>query len=315
MKVIWAAAATAAVGLRVYNYMTGQNALLDWWDWRRLSSLSLAQALQQWRTAPKSSLVCCLSTIPSRVEHLEHTVKSLLCQRPAPLLIRLHLPEWSRREDCAYVLPPWVAGCEAVQVVTCADQGPATKLLPALRELPPEQPLLVVDDDMIYPPGFVAHFERLAQLHPDQAVGSSGWRVPADLTDRPTTLRSNLLRQAPTPVKCTRLKQPWRTDILQGYSGYCLRPRHVDPAVHDPGAAPAGVFYVDDVWISAHVRAPKWVHPAARYPFPPPDLAALYKSSSLGLINRGGGDPEQRNNTIAIRYLRGVWLIEIDPAL
>lgn len=306
LRPVLAALGSAWAGLELYNYISGQNALLDWWDTRRLERLSLWECSEFWqRNRRRSDLIVCLTSIPQRVEHVQGTLKSLLTQSRAPQEIRFHLPRYSRREGREYVAPGWLYECPGVRVVDCQDVGPATKLLPALKDLPPRQPLLVVDDDMLYPAELLDHYHRLALRCPDIAIGTSGWRVPADFTDRPTTLRSNLLREAPAPVKCTRLRKPWPIDILQGYSGYLIRPEFVSPQVHDYSGAPDAAFYVDDVWISAHVRVPKWVYPHQRFPFESAKLATFFKQSSLALINRGGGDHSRRNNTIVIRHLAG----------
>jgi hypothetical protein len=300
----------AAVALKTYNHISGQNLVRDFLDSRRFEGMSLASAAETWsRNRCRSDLIVCLTSIPGRIEHVGGTLKSLLVQGRAPREIRLHVPEFSRREGKAYTLPGFLAQLPGVKVVPCEDQGPSTKLLPALRDLPPDQPIVVVDDDMLYPGEMLDHFHRISLRFPERAVGSSGWRVPGDLTDRPTNLKTNLLHLAPAPVKCTRLREPWRTDILQGYSGYLVRPRFFAPEVHNYDGAPEAAFFVDDVWLSAHIQAEKWVHPAARFPFESPRLAAFFKSSSLGLINRGGGDPNRRNNTTMIRYFENRWLL------
>lgn len=300
----------ATAGLQAYNYISGQNAVLDWLDTLRIERATLQSCGAIWQANPnRSDVVVCLTSIPGRLEHVGGTLKSLLTQTRAPQSIRLHLPRHSRRESRPYAVPEWLHGIPGVTLVACDDQGPATKLLPALLEMPPEQPLLVVDDDMLYPPGMLDHFHRISLRYPDRAVGSSGWRVPDDLTDRPTSLKTNLLGLAPAPVKCTRLKQPWQTDMLQGYSGYLVRPRFFGPDVHDYRDAPEAAFFVDDVWLSAHVNVEKWVHPAPRFAFESPRLASFFKASSLALINRGDGDPNRRNNTTMIRHFESRWLI------
>jgi hypothetical protein len=303
MNRTWAGLALATwAGLAACNHLSGGDLIRDLLDLNRLRRLALERLDQRWAQARKSSLIACLTTLPSRLPHLHWTLKSLLAQDPVPARIRLHLPEHSRREQVDYRPPEWLTRLRSVELVRCPDLGPATKLLPAL-DLPERTPLLVVDDDRLYPPGFLAHLERFDS----RATGLSGWRVPSDLTDRPTTLWSNLAGLPPTPLKCSRLRKPVRIDVLQGFSGYRVEPGYFGPEVYDYSHAPEAAFYVDDVWISAHCRSERWVEPFARFPIQHPILADLYRRTSLGRVNSGQGNNERRANTIMIRHFRGRW--------
>jgi hypothetical protein len=302
-------AALTGVATATYNYLSGRNLWVDSWDQARLVSQPLDYWESVWRRQPPTQVIACLTTLPSRLPHLELTLKSLLYQTWGLQKIRLHLPEYSQREEAPYRVPEHWRGRDWLEIVTCPDYGPATKLIPALHDLPSDQRLLVVDDDMLYPAtllhGLLAH----AQSNPDWVVASSGWRVPDDLIDRPTTLWDNLAQRAPVPVKCTRLSTPYAVDIVQGYSGFLTRPGFYDgERILDTSQAPAAVRWVDDVWLSAHTRVPKAVFPAPRYCFERWKARSMMKAGSLGRLNRGNGDPITRNNSIAIRHLRQHWL-------
>ncbi len=304
----------ACVGVLAYDFLSGRCLLLDGAYRLALASRSLERWQRRSARAPAADVVVCLTSTPERIAHLGPTLKSLFAQSARPRAIRIHLPHRSRRSGLAYEVPAWLSRLEGVRLVRCEDHGPATKLLPALRDEPSGQPLLVVDDDKLYPPGFVAGFAAAALAAPDRVWGASGWRVPADLTDRPTTLLSNVLGRPPAPIKGTRVSRPRQVDVLQGYSGYLVRPRDLDlEALFAYDSAPEAAFFVDDVWISAHCRAPKYVLPARRYCLNVWSLAPLHRRTSLGRINRGGGDPERRNNTIVLRHLRTRWLCARAP--
>jgi len=65
--------------------------------------------------------------------------------------------------------------------------------------------------------------------------------------------------QPPAPVRATRLRTPYEVDVLQGMSGYLVRPEFFDlRALCDYSAAPEAVFFVDDVWISAIAARASW---------------------------------------------------------
>jgi hypothetical protein len=298
------------IGILLYNHLSGRNIILDTLDRHRLSKLTLQNATQFWQNNTNtSSIIICLTTIPSRIHSLEPTLISLLTQTNAPKEIRLHIPHHSKRENIDYTIPKKFIDIPGITIIRCNDYGPATKSIPAIESLPPNQPLLIVDDDYLYPPNLVARYETLHLKNPDIIIGSSGWIVPNDLTDKPTTLWTNLLSIPPTPILCPRIKQPVQIDIIQGFSGYLIQPQFFDsPQLKDYKNTPNGIFFVDDVWISAHSKAKKWVFPEKRFCFDPKKANNLYKSSSLGKINRGEGTNESRNNTIAIRYFKDRWL-------
>jgi hypothetical protein len=196
----------------------------------------------------------------------------------------------------------------SVTIVRCADYGPATKLIPTLLDSTPDARLLVVDDDRVYHPHFVEQMTALADAHPDVAIAGSGWDAPADLVDRPTTLVATLLGRAPAPIKCTRVRGEREVDIVQGLSGYVVKPRFFDgTAIVDYTQAPQAAFFVDDVWISAHCRARKMVIRGRRTNFPSVFDAGFYTRSGVSRVNRGTGTPESRNNTIILRHFRDRW--------
>lgn len=314
MSVVWGAAAAvgavwAATG--AYSYVEGVRFWRDMADELALKRLDLSALDAHWAArTDRSDAIVTLTTIPRRVSLIGETLKSLLRQTRAPGRIVLNVPHLSRRENRGYEIPPWLTQLSSVDIHRCDhDWGPATKLIPSLLRFAPAQRLIVVDDDRIYPPTLVADLERAAVENPDCAIGLGGWRVPDDLTDRPTTLWADLRGLPPVPVKATRLKQPVEVDILQGMASYLVQPRFFDPKdVTDYAHAPEAVFFVDDVWLSAHCKARKLVVPAERINYEPIANRRYLKSTSVALINRGDGTPESRNNTIAIRHLKGAWL-------
>jgi len=299
----------AAAGIYVYNHLSGRNLLKDRLDALRLAARSLSTWDTFWaQNARRSDIIVCLTTTPKRIAHLEQTLKSLMYQSRRPRRIRVHIPLFSKREKLSYQIPAYLHDLRSVDIVRCEDYGPATKLLPALQTLPADQKIIVIDDDMLYPRHMVDDFFRWSNQYPNITIASSGWIVPQDLTDRPTTLLRNLMQTPPTPIISTRIKHPRRVDILQGYSGFLIKPEFfAKDGVFDYSQAPEAAFFVDDVWISAHCRVPKFIYPARRFCFESLRHARFFKRSSLGLLNRGGGDIEKRNNTIMIRHFKDRW--------
>ncbi|MFM8747544.1 MAG: glycosyltransferase family A protein [Aestuariivirga sp.] len=304
-------AGVGAAAVAVHDFFEGETLVHDcadeWW----LSRRSLQELDWAWRRNPRrSNAIVSLTSIPSRLGLIERTLKSLLRQTIAPAGIVLNLPRFSRRENASYVPPAFLDGLTAVTIRWCEDLGPATKLLPSLLHEAREQQIIVVDDDRIYPSTLVEDLTRASAREPGIAPCMSGWVVPIDLTDRPTTVWSNLRMLPPAPVRARRLSAPFRVDIVQGLSGYLVKPGFFDlAAVSDYSAAPPEAFFVDDVWISAHCQAPRFVIPARRYNYQPKLHRRFYRDTSLGRINRGPGPDSQRNNSVVIRHFKDRWIM------
>ncbi len=302
--------ASLLIGLKVYNFLVGRHFLLDLFEELRLANKSLPECdLFCSKNGVTSDIIVCLTTIPSRLPFLQTTLKSLLTQRRRPLLIRVHLPSYSDREEVEYIIPDFLKSLNCVEIIRCEDYGPATKLIPALENSSPDQKVLVVDDDMIYPKFMLDHFFDESSKNQDVAIASSGWLVPRDLVCHFVTLRMNIFQIPPMPYKLTRVSKATQIDILQGYSGYLVKPRFFElNEIKDYQRAPEAARYVDDVWISAHCRVPKMVFPGKRFCFHPRRLKRKFVRTSLAQFNRGGGIAENRNNTTMIRYFEDRWL-------
>ena len=295
--------------LFTYEHFAGENPVIDtFYDlWLRhcdLAALDRASAANPNR----ADIFVTLTTLPSRIERIDLTLKSLLRQTVSPAAIRINIPHTSRRERRAYQIPAWLQELRSVRIVRCHDFGPSTKLIPTLLDARPEQRLLVVDDDRLYHPHFIEQMVASADTHPDAAVAGSGWDVPPDLTDRPSTLLATLLGRPPVPIKCTRVRSVQEVDVVQGLSGYVVKPIFFDrSALADYTRAPEAAFFVDDVWISAHCRVRKLIVRGRRTNFPSLFDARFFKQSSLAVINRGSGTLASRNNTIMLRYFADRW--------
>lgn len=300
-------AAVAAVG--IHDFFEGETLLHDLLDEYRLSSTSLEEMDRRWAAnTSRSSVIISLTTIPSRLPHIAPTLKSLMRQTRAPASINLNLPHMSIREKVPYAVPAFLQGLGSVKIHRCDDMGPATKVVPTLQREKQYQAIIVVDDDRIYPSNLVADLEDAAAANPGAAFGMSGWRVPPDLVDRPSTIVANFRMQAPSPVRARRLRAPYAVDILQGLSGYIVRPGFFNlTQLVDYSGAPRESFYVDDVWISGHCKVPRFVIPSRRYNYQPKRLREFYKGTSLGLINRGTGGNERRHNTVVMKHLAERW--------
>jgi hypothetical protein len=300
----------------IWGYFEGETFIRDALDEWRLSRLPISELDAANLANPeRADVIVSLTTIPSRFALMEPTIKSLLRQRLAPRQIIINVPEFSLRENVPYVVPEFLNGVGSVTINRCEDRGPATKFLPVVNSADASQLVLVVDDDRIYPPTLVAELVSAALQDPDAAHCMSGWLAPDDLIDRPTTIWRNFRLTPPTQLRGRRLARRQPIDVLMGYAGYIIRPRHLDlAALNDFSAAPREAFFVDDVWISAHCRVPKYAVPTRRFNYQSKLRKGHYDRTSLAAINKGPGGNLRRNNTIVLQHFRGIWLSQRRPA-
>jgi hypothetical protein len=299
------------LAINIHDFFEGETLVRDLFDGFFLNRAEIGEMDRFWAENPqRSQCLVSLTTIPSRMPHLALTLKSLMRQGRAPQRIIVNLPTFSKREKVAYEVPQFLLGLKSVEIVYCEDMGPATKVVPTLLRETPLQKIIVVDDDRIYPANLVRDLDDAAESDAGCAFGMSGWVVPKDLIDRPTTIYANFRMLPPAPIRARRIRGRMAVDVLQGLSGYVVRPGFFDlGALTDYGGAPPESFYVDDVWISGHCKANKFVIAARRYNYQPKFLRRHFQKTSLGLINRGTGADEQRHNTIVLQHLRNMWRV------
>lgn len=297
------------IATSIYNFLSGKRLLLDIYHQFRLSGSDIRILDQRcFESHEKSDFFISLTSLPSRIGFIDLTIKSLLLQALPPKEIRIYLPAYSDRENKSYEIPEFLKGLKCVKIITVEkDWGPSTKFIPALQASSAEEKILVTDDDCCYPKTYLEDFQNWSAKIPDQILTGSGWNVPSDLIDRPTTLKSNVLRIAPTPLPGSRTNIPLKIDILQGYAGYLICKKWMSMNdLLDYSSAPPASRFVDDVWISAHTQVQKNIIPLRRFCYVPWGRQKHYKKTSLARINTNQ-DHGKRNNTILLKYFAERW--------
>ncbi len=205
-----------------------------------------------------------LSSIPPRFEHLWLTLLSLLNQSVKVDEIRINIPRSYRRfADWDGTLPSVPEGVSIHRVDE--DHGPATKVLPTIRELRGQNVhVLFCDDDRIYPRHWHASFKRAAAARPETCIVGIGETFP-DIADscrapdrlprghygkkglsyRLKELAGLFLIKPAYPVKSGYVDQ------LSGFAGVLVKPDWFDDLVH---AIPDDMWMVDDPWLSGHLE-------------------------------------------------------------
>ncbi|SFL52719.1 hypothetical protein [Shimia aestuarii] len=274
--------------------------------------------------------VISLTSIPSRFAHLNQTLKGLVRQSVPPLAIHVYIPETYRRfPDWDGRLPEVVEG---VTIRRCPqDFGPATKVLPALRDYAGQDvDILFCDDEMRYPRRWASWFLRQRQRQPEACIALVG----EDIADIPRAERTDAV--APRPLDLWKVTNPeqwikrgieafgqrwlgWPMrhlgrrlyltggflDTFQGFGGVMVRPHFFPEQVFD---IPPVLWAVDDLWLSGMAKVgghPVWVIPMR----PSPNSHPHYKADALHEAVIDGHDRDEAN-LFAERYMRdhyGIW--------
>ncbi|RKO93153.1 hypothetical protein BDK51DRAFT_34557 [Blyttiomyces helicus] len=222
-------------------------------------------------------------------------------------------------EDSAGFLPsvPPALRASPVKIVFVEDRGPATKFLYTIHDLlsgpkgadpdTREQPIIVVDDDIYYPPTMLETLLRAGRRNPVAAIANRGWRVAADLV---WNSGSDDL------VWSVALAREYRVGVITANSGYLIRPGFFVARDSVGGetvpilAAPANVgiasaFLVDDIWISGSLAArgvPRYIVPA-----PCGDLDISRVHTLEDRMARRGTD-RATANTETLKWFKDAWL-------
>lgn len=211
-------------------------------------------------------VVISLTTIPPRLPKIGRTLQDLLSQRADVEAVRLNLPRSYRRFDFDPDNLPLLP--DGVQVVICdQDYGPATKVLPTLRDYAGQDvEVLFCDDDQAYDPDWVGRFLKIRAERPNDCLVEAGYNIAerrADLgAPAPSSFQPRLPRRKKGlayravrlatlgRVQPNGLSGPGYVDILEGYGGVMLRPSMMPEAAFD---IPDILWTVDDPWLSGHL--------------------------------------------------------------
>ncbi len=208
--------------------------------------------------------IASMSTIPPRFGDLGPTLLSLLNQSHPFDEIRVYVPGSYRRfPDWDGSLPNLPGNVSLHR--TDRDLGPATKVLPAARDLRGmEVDIFFCDDDKKYHPDLHRQFKQAASDRPGTCIVGAGQDLP-DIarSDRPPHRRSRAKQAGKGPwYKLFRalslgLVKPgleWQSgyvDLLAGYGGVLVRPDWFDDEAFD---CPEIMWTVDDMWLSGQLE-------------------------------------------------------------
>jgi len=265
--------------------------------WGRRQVRFIRQVLSKSQPLLGCRVIASLTTLPDRIDNLEPTIRSLLEQTRPPDEIVLAIPQFSIRQKMEYTVPAYLEGIHRVRLLRCEkDWGPASKFIPIIQEeLAADRRqtlIMVVDDDRIYPRDALEIFLHYHKQLPDAALCFRGALMPR-----------NFVWFLPKIFRASQLREVKRVAVITGTASYLIQPRFFDSALWDYSNAPASAFYMDDIWISAHLDrcgVEKYVVPASRMM-----RSVRAQSGTMTLYHVPKGSV--RSNTEVIRFFRDTW--------
>jgi hypothetical protein len=152
--------------------------------------------------------------------------------------------------------------------------------------------IMVVDDDRIYPRDAIETYLHYHEQLPDAALCFRGGEMPRSLDWEDAKMTYADLIREPRPVA-----------VVTGCGSYLIQPRFFDEALWDYSNAPAGAFFMDDIWISGCLDrrgVKKYVVPGSAMM-----RTAVRQLGTLTLHDVPGGRQPSNNETI--RYFQESW--------
>lgn len=204
--------------------------------------------------------VISLTTTPPRLFHIGPAIESL---RKQGLPVQLWIPRFYKRGNIEFngKLP---AFCQGINVKVVEDEGPITKLLPAIRA--GFERIITADDDRIVPDGWATRLMFHSDMNPEAAYGYCGRIIQPHHKD---FKRGSFVIDPhfPTPVT-----------VIEGAMGVLYLNSFFDASIYEGYKK---YFMNDDIAISLHLKergVPMLVVPGERL-----------KDYSVGSIQPLGG--------------------------
>lgn len=267
-----------------------------------------------------TKLVLSLTAIPPRFPYLSQTLQSLLDQKANVASVNLYLPRRYRRfEWDPSQLPAVPAGVKICLVDD--DLGPATKVLPAVREYQGQDvAILFGDDDKVYDRDWAQRFMDASGQHPGCCIVEEGGDV-CDYSNH--AFRGDRQPRSGRRAKdlTYRLKRLvslglWKprknvgsgyVDMLEGWGGVLVRPEFFTDAAF---VIPDILWMVDDIWLSGQLAlngVPIWLN-AEDARRTKGSTNEVKEASLRKLVHEGHGRTEA--NQACVDYFRkthGIW--------
>jgi hypothetical protein len=223
--------------------------------------------------------VISITTTPPRLPHIEPTILTLKAQG---LPIYLWIPKVFKRRNVAFDgnVPSF---CNGINVEVVEDQGPITKLLPALRA--GFERIITADDDKLFGPSWASGLIKHSDQDPSSAFAYCGRMLKPSHRDY-------------KPGMCVYgVDGPTEVTIIEGALGALYRSSFFDKSIHNNYAVH---FSGDDIAISLHLKERNIPMKVVAPGEPIKTQDAVHRTDPLYKLNFGGGGNRRllkKNNT------------------
>ncbi len=205
-----------------------------------------------------------LTSIPSRFKHIDKTLESLLIQDIQVDKIILYLPKYYKRFDTTLDQLPSVPDGVTARF-SDIDYGPATKILPAIKDFSDQEVRIIFcDDDRIYPNNFLSTLISASKSRPNDVIALEG-RDIKDISKfnwqgksfpRSTIINKNFLYRLKRALsfgvwKPKKNSQSGYVDTFAGFGGVLVYPKFFNNSFFQ---IPEECWMNDDIWISGQLE-------------------------------------------------------------
>ena len=233
-----------------------------------------------------------LTSYPPRIDIVSQTIKSLLGQNPAPDLVVLYLAESQfPNKQIPAELNAITQTNKSFQIRWTKDTRSYKILIPALQEFP-DDIIVIVDDDVVYPQEWLARLIAAHKKYPRAVIGNYVYRIDLNRPyKRWRKLQNKLWRR-------WLFGRPSFKNFATGVGGVLYPPHSLHPDVFNEDVFKAIAPTNDDIWFWAMTVLNK--RKIAIVPNPIKDLPLIANSQVVSLWSENKFDNKNNESLKAI---------------
>ena len=126
-----------------------------------------------WHKKNRVRIVVSMTTIPSRLKNIDKVIEALIDRQTVkPDVLYLNVPYVFGRTGETYDISNIKYTGSRMKIIRCDDNGPVTKILPALEAeyRNPGTVIVYTDDDAIPPPDFIEQYVKQSRKRPGHVM-------------------------------------------------------------------------------------------------------------------------------------------------
>ncbi len=178
-------------------------------------------------------MILSFTTLPSRIERVYKMLDSIANQSYTDFVVHANIPIFSDLEERVYEIPEQWNEYSFLELYRTKDYGSFTKLYPTLKRMKDkEQPIITIDDDIIYHEDMIKEFIKADKRNKQQCALAF---VGVHNTKGKTSEGGSMFWG---PVK-----EDTEVEIIEGYKGALYRKKYFDMEQYKKAL---GIYWCDD---------------------------------------------------------------------